>query len=250
MAPARRWFTALAASLLFAGAALAEPATYQGSWQLDSQASDNVDAQLAAHLEAIQAESYLSTPMPPAEPGMSGGGRRGMGGEDRGGAGGVGRGGTGGRGARDDGSQPTRGMDGEPLDGEGLRALLMGSQLLEMSFVDGQLTVSRGGADPIQLTLGARPERIEDAWGHRSKVQAWWEGEVLVLQRKDRHGTLVEAFLPSDEPDTIYVVVELDSSRMSVPLAFRRVYRQISGEGAVPEDEPTAEEPTPDPQTP
>jgi len=220
----------LSAVLLHSTPSWAEAPAIQGTWRLDSQASDDVAAQLAAHLEAIQSATSASRP-PPVDPNAAGGKGGGMGG----GGGGRGSGG-GGRGAMD-----TEGLEGTGDNGEGLRALLMGGQLIDLSFADERLNLVRDTGDPLEITVGARAIRIEDGFGHSAKVKAWWEDDVLVLRRKDGHGTMVEAFLPTDEPDKLYVVVELDSTRMAVPLAFRRVYRTVTPEGEELEAESATE---------
>jgi len=233
----------LSAVLLHSTPSWAKAPAIQGTWRLDSQASDDVAAQLAAHLEAIQSATSASRP-PPVDPNAAGGKSGGMGGGGRGGGGrdGMGRGG---RGAMD-----TEGLEGTGDNGEGLRALLMGGQLIDLSFANDQLNLVRDTGDPLEITVGARAIRQEDSFGHSAKVKAWWEDDVLVLRRKDGHGTMVEAFLPTDEPDKLYVVVELDSTRMAVPLAFRRVYQAVTPEEEEPEGESATEPAEPAPEEP
>ncbi len=225
--------TALAAMLLHSALAWAEAPAIQGHWKLDSQASDDVDAQLAAHFDAIQSATSASrsTPVDPGATAGPGAGR-GMGGPGRGG----------GSMNRSGGAMDTSGLE-DPDGGEGLRALLLGVQRRELSFEGQHLRLVRDTGDPPELTVGARAIRQKDDFGHSAKVKAWWEDDVLVLRRKDGHGTMVEAFLPTEDPDMLYVVVELDSTRMAVPLAFRRVYRAYNPEAEAREGEPPASPP-------
>ncbi len=235
---------ALAAGLSCPSAAWAQAPAVQGSWRLDPKASDDVAAQLAAHLDSIR---HNPSAVPPPSAGKGGaGGRGGMDGGGRGGMDGGGRDGMGGGGR---GAMDTEGVDQDRDDGEGLRELLMGGQQLELTVEGERLLLARDGGDPLDLTIGGKAVRVEASEGHTARVKAWWEGEVLVLRRKDANGRLVEAFLPTDDPQMLYVVVELDSSRMSVPLAFRRVYRAKTS-ADTPADTPAADPIQPAPEDP
>jgi hypothetical protein len=212
----------LLGTLLCVSTAQAESPAIQGGWRLDHQASDDVEAQLAAHLDSLQSAGGHAVP-----PGGKGSGGRG------GGRGGGGRD-MGGMGELDSDPRPDDTADAR----HGLRGMLMACERIDLSFAGEHVSISRDGGEALSLEIGARAVKLEDVSGRTLRVKAWWEGEVLVLRSKHEHGSLQEAFLPTDDPETLYLVVELDSSRMSLPLAFRRVYR---AETSSPEPEATPE---------
>jgi hypothetical protein len=114
------------------------------------------------------------------------------------------------------------------MDPESIRGLVRGSQRIELNIQGDTMHLSRDGAEPLVLGIGERALRVDLPGGGWARMKSWWEDEVLLLRRRGPDGArIMEVFLPAEETDTLYVVVELESSHLGGTLAFRRVYRAV-----------------------
>jgi hypothetical protein len=195
-----------------------------GKWNFNQDQSD--DASQKVH----DAEASAKSPGGgyPGGGGAQGGGYPGGGGIGfPGGRGGIG-GGMGGGGIGRGG--PRGGGGGAGLSGEDLGQLAANPKMLGVEQDEKQITITDDTGQIRNLYPDGKRHKETGSSGQSTTIKAHWDGDRLVAESKLGHsGNLTETYELSRDGKQLYVISQLDNSRLSAPLVIRRVYDSAAG---------------------
>lgn len=154
----------------------------------------------------------------PSGGGYPGGGGIGFPG-GRGGIGGIGGGGMGRGGRRGAASQAA------PPSNQDLEQLTPNPKTLWVEQDAKQITITNDAGQIRNLYPDKKKHKETDANGEPTTIKTHWDGGRLIAESKLGHsGKLAETYELSQDGKQLYVITQLDNSRLSTPLVIRRVY--------------------------
>jgi len=207
---------------------------FAGKWNFNQDQSDDASQKVHDAEASVrnQRGGYPGGGGPQGGGYPSGGGYPGGGGGYPGGGGiGFPRGGIGGGpmgGGRVGRGGPPRGGGadrGSGLSGEDLDQLAANPKMLRVEQDDKQVTISDDTGKITNLYPDGKKHKEKDSNGESTTIKTHWDGDHLVAESKLGHsGKLTETYELSRDGKQLYVISELDNSRLSAPLVIRRVY--------------------------
>jgi hypothetical protein len=202
--------------------ALAEGNTHlAGTWNFNQGQSD--DASQKVHDAELSTEDRGGGSQGggyPSGGGYPGGGYPGVGGigfpGGRGGIGGpMGRGGRRGGGA----AQPA------PPSHQDLERLAATPKTLRIEQDEKKITITDEAGQIRNLYPDKKKHKETDSSGQETAIKTHWDNGRLIAESKLGHsGKLAETYELSQDGKQLYVISQLDNSRLSSPLVIRRVY--------------------------
>ncbi len=118
---------------------------------------------------------------------------------------------------------------GAGLAGEDFEQLAADPKTLRVEQDEKQITITSDTGQIRNLYPDGKKHKETDSNGQSTAIKAHWDGDRLIAESKLGHsGKLTETYELSRDGKQLYVISQLDNSRLSAPLVIRRVYESAA----------------------